>query len=228
MARWCHGRHATRTAPWSGVEGACPSDAQVFVHDRAVGELLRRDGRHDGALQPRALLPQRRLTGPGQPQTIAVRSFYSVLMRDLQGISRQFSTRNLGREVMKFSGLPTDRAANAIGQMTGIARGVLGKNLNHRVPVIGQDSTFFPRFHDAIDKQLDSARVALTQEGPMECTGWPRVPITIPPAPGGLSKEATEQALLSICRPLWAASKVPVVAWGSEFDGAELLPPIEQ
>jgi hypothetical protein len=62
----------------------------------------------------------------------------------------------------------------------------------------------------------------------MECTEWPRVPITIPPAPAGLSREDTEQALLAVCRPLWAASKVPVVAWGSELDGVELLPPLQQ
>ena len=59
----------------------------------------------------------------------------------------------------------------------------------------------------------------------MECAEWPRVSITIPPAPTGLPIEETEQALLAVCQPLWAASKVPVVAWGSEFDGVELLPP---
>ncbi len=62
----------------------------------------------------------------------------------------------------------------------------------------------------------------------MEFTEWPRVPITIPPAPTGLSAEETEQALMAVCRPLWAAWKVPVVAWGSEFDGTELLPPTQQ
>ena len=62
----------------------------------------------------------------------------------------------------------------------------------------------------------------------MECTDWPRVHITIPPAPDGLSTQETEQALLAVCRPLWAESKVPVVAWGSEFDGVELLPPTQQ
>ena len=58
----------------------------------------------------------------------------------------------------------------------------------------------------------------------MECTEWPRVPIAIPPAPTGLPIEETEQALLAVFQPLWTASKVPVVAWGGEFDGVELLP----
>lgn len=54
---------------------------------------------------------------------------------------------------------------------------------------------------------------------------WPRVPITIPPAPPGLPREETEQALFAVCQPLWAEQKVPVVAWGSDLDGTELLPP---
>ena len=62
----------------------------------------------------------------------------------------------------------------------------------------------------------------------MQCTEWPRVHITIPPAQTGLSSEETEQALLAVCQPLWAVSKVPVVAWGSELDGMELLPPTQQ
>ena len=62
----------------------------------------------------------------------------------------------------------------------------------------------------------------------MKFTEWPRVPITIPPAPTGLPIEETEQALLAVCQNLWAASKVPVVAWGSGLDGTELLPPASQ
>lgn len=62
----------------------------------------------------------------------------------------------------------------------------------------------------------------------IDISDWPRVPITIPPAPPGLSMEATEQALFAVCQPLWAASKIPVVSWGSEYDGTELLPPTIQ
>ena len=62
----------------------------------------------------------------------------------------------------------------------------------------------------------------MTENG---CVGWPRVPITIPPAPPGLSLDETEQALLAVCQHLWAEQKVPVVAWGSDFDGTELHPP---
>ena len=58
----------------------------------------------------------------------------------------------------------------------------------------------------------------------MICTGWRRIPITIPPAPSGLTFEETAQALMAVCQPLWAARNVPVVAWGSELDGTELLP----
>lgn len=54
---------------------------------------------------------------------------------------------------------------------------------------------------------------------------WPRVPITIPPVPPGLSLEETEQALLAVCQPLWAESKIPVIAWGGPDAGTELLPP---
>ena len=62
----------------------------------------------------------------------------------------------------------------------------------------------------------------------MGCAEWPRVPITIPPAPNGLPIEETEKALLAVCQSLWVESKVPVVAWGSKFDGTELLPPTQQ
>ena len=54
---------------------------------------------------------------------------------------------------------------------------------------------------------------------------WPRVPITFQPAPAGPSFEEINQAVMAVCRPLWAASLIPVIAWGSDFDGAELHPP---
>ncbi len=60
----------------------------------------------------------------------------------------------------------------------------------------------------------------------MEYSDWPRVPITIPPAPPGLSMEETEQALMAVCQHLWAEERIPVVAWGDELDGLELHPPI--
>ena len=52
----------------------------------------------------------------------------------------------------------------------------------------------------------------------MKFTEWPRVPITIPPAPTGLPIEETEQALLAVCQNLWAASKVPVVVAHGEVN----------
>ena len=58
-----------------------------------------------------------------------------------------------------------------------------------------------------------------------EYADWPRVPVTIPPCPPGRTTAETEQALFAVCQPLWAASKIPVVAWGSDYDGTELLPP---
>ena len=54
---------------------------------------------------------------------------------------------------------------------------------------------------------------------------WPRVPLPFPPAPPGLSDDETEMALLAVCQALWNESKVPVVAWGSPYDGTELHPP---
>ena len=49
--------------------------------------------------------------------------------------------------------------------------------------------------------------------------------VTIPPCPPGRTTAETEQALFAVCQPLWAASKIPVVAWGTDYDGTELLPP---
>lgn len=54
---------------------------------------------------------------------------------------------------------------------------------------------------------------------------WPRVPLTVPPRGPGLSMEETERALLAVCQRFWSDDKIPVVAWGSELDGTELLPP---
>ena len=51
----------------------------------------------------------------------------------------------------------------------------------------------------------------------MEYSDWPRVPITIPPAPPGLSMEETEQALMAVCQHLWAEERIPVVAWGTSL-----------
>lgn len=62
----------------------------------------------------------------------------------------------------------------------------------------------------------------------MEKPDWPRVRIPIPPCPPGLPSEETEQAMLAVCQPLWDARKIPVVEWGSEFDGTELHPPTHQ
>ena len=54
---------------------------------------------------------------------------------------------------------------------------------------------------------------------------WLRIPLTIRPAPDGASFDEINQAVMAVCRPLWAASKIPVVAWGGDFDGTELHPP---
>jgi len=59
----------------------------------------------------------------------------------------------------------------------------------------------------------------------MDCTEWPRVKLTIPPCPPGLSLEDTEQALLAVCQPLWDEKRIPVIAWGCEMDGLQLHPP---
>ena len=59
----------------------------------------------------------------------------------------------------------------------------------------------------------------------MELNQWPRIKLTLPPCPPGLSIEETEQAFLAICQPLWSEEKIPVIAWGSEIDGLQLWPP---
>ncbi|MCY4301988.1 MAG: hypothetical protein OXC68_09695 [Aestuariivita sp.] len=57
---------------------------------------------------------------------------------------------------------------------------------------------------------------------------WERVPMLILPCPSGMSVEETDAALHDFCSKLWEEEKIPVVAWGSPFDGFEILPPIYQ
>ncbi|MCY4301388.1 MAG: hypothetical protein OXC68_06590 [Aestuariivita sp.] len=56
---------------------------------------------------------------------------------------------------------------------------------------------------------------------------WPRVRLTVAPSAPEFTLEQTEEALYLFCSELWGQKKIPVVAWGCEFDGVELHPPIK-
>ena len=56
-------------------------------------------------------------------------------------------------------------------------------------------------------------------------SAWERVPLRIPPCPTDETLEAADAALYAVCAEFWRQRKVPVVAWGCEYDGVQLLPP---
>ena len=68
----------------------------------------------------------------GMAHTNGIESFWALFKRGYQGTFHHLSTKHLDRYVAEFSGRHNVRGRNTIDQMSGLARGMVGKRLTYR------------------------------------------------------------------------------------------------
>ena len=68
----------------------------------------------------------------GMAHTNGIESFWALFKRGYQGTFHHLSTKHLDRYVAEFSGRHNVRDRNTIDQMSGLARGMVGKRLSYR------------------------------------------------------------------------------------------------
>ena len=68
----------------------------------------------------------------GMVHTNGIESFWALLKRGYHGTYHHMSEKHLSRYVGEFSGRHNVRDRNTIDQMSGLARGMVGKRLTYR------------------------------------------------------------------------------------------------